>query len=62
MLGCHPNDQLAMPQRHRMRRDNEAAVGLGCERRDSALDIGSIVHSKREDLYTECRPSGFGRT
>ena len=45
-----------------MRRDNQATIGLGRECRNSTLDLGSVMHGKRENLYTERWCSGLDCT
>ena len=53
MLRRQPSDKVAIPQGHSMRRDNKATIGLGRECRNGALDFGSVMHGKWENLYTE---------
>src|SRR5262245_27438231 len=55
------DDELAVSQRHAVRRDNNAAARLGGECGDALLDIGRISNSEGGQLYSERRGSCFGR-
>src|SRR5262245_42133500 len=47
------DDELAISQRHGMRRDHQAAVSLGGECGDALLDVGRVSNSQRNQLHSE---------
>src|SRR5262249_2846557 len=59
--GRQLDDELAVSQRHGMRRDNKAAVRLGGECGDGLLDVARISNREGEELYSLRRGSRFGR-
>src|SRR5262245_149357 len=61
VLGRQLDDELAVSQRHRVRRDNKAAVRLGGECGDGLLDVARISNREGEELYSERRGSRFSR-
>src|SRR5262249_15493382 len=61
VAGRQLDEELAVSQRHGMRRDNKAAVRLGGECGDGLLDVARISDREGEELYSERRGSRFGR-
>ena len=54
------DDELAISQRHGMRRDNETAVKPCRERRDAFFDVDRVTNGKTGQLYRERHSGGFG--
>src|SRR5262249_58555372 len=51
VAGRQLDEELAVSQRHGMRRDNKAAVRLGGECGDGLLDVARISNREGEELY-----------
>ena len=61
MVGRKLDDQRAISERHGMRRDNEAAGGLGCESDKVLLDIIRVANGNGSQPDCQVPSRRFGR-
>ena len=59
MPGRKRDDQIAMNERQRARRHDQAAIRRARESRDGALDLAGIAHVDRAQLHPERRRHGL---
>src|SRR5262245_31441209 len=55
------DDEVAISKCHSVRTDDEAAIALGRERRQGALDVVWVMYTEFHQLDLECRGPGFSK-